>query len=140
MKLHVAFAAIISSAAPALAEGDIEAGAVQFNRQCVACHVARDDAGEIIAGRSGKAGPNLYGVAGRKLAASQGFRYGDSIIRAGQLDLVWSEENFVTYVQDPTDWLRRALDDRRARSKMGYKVRSQKEAQDIYAYLESLVN
>ncbi len=120
------------------ASGDVANGEAQFNRQCVACHVVRDDNGDVLAGRSAKAGPNLYGIVDKPLASEEGARYGDSLAAAGEAGLVWSEESFVAYVQDPTDWLRDALDDRRARSKMGYKVRSEEDALDIYAYIASL--
>lgn len=125
-------------AVPAFAEGDVVAGEEQFNRQCVSCHVVRNASGEVLAGRNAKTGPNLYGVAGRALGAEDGFRYGDSIIAAGEAGLVWDEASFVAYVQDPTDWLRDALDNRRARGKMAYKVRDAQEADDIFAYLASV--
>ena len=53
---------------------------------------------------------------------------------------IWTEENFVAYVQDPTAWLRAALDDRRARGKMAFRVRDPQAAADIYAYLETLAS
>lgn len=140
MKQFVCLAAMIVLAAPAFAQGDVANGEAQFGRQCVACHVVRDDAGDVLAGRAAKAGPNLYAIAGRAVGTVGDFRYGDSIVAAGAAGAVWDEVNFVAYVQDPTDWLRTTLEDRRARSKMGYKVRSEQEAMDIYAYLTSLAN
>ena len=125
-------------ALPAFADGDVAAGEEQFNRQCVACHVVRNEAGDILAGRNAKSGPNLYGLAGGPVGAQDGFRYGDSLLEAAEAGMVWDEESFVAYVQDPTDWLRTTLDDRRARSKMAYKVRDEQQAADIYDYIESL--
>ena len=125
-------------ALPAFAQGDVAAGEEQFNRQCVACHVVRNGAGDVLAGRSAKSGPNLYGLAGGPVGAQDGFRYGDSILEVAATGAVWDEESFVAYVQDPTDWLRTTLDDRRARSKMAYKVRDEQQAADIYAYIASL--
>lgn len=129
-------------AAPAFAEshamefqGDAAAGEEQFNRQCVACHVVQNDDGEVLAGRNAKTGPNLYQVAGRTLGSVEGFRYGDPIVELGEAGAIWTEANFVGYVQDPTDWLREKLDDRRARGKMAYQVRDEGEAYDLYAYL-----
>lgn len=127
--------------APVFAEdlqGDVEAGEEQFNRQCISCHVVRDTDGNTLAGRNGRAGPNLYNVAGAPVAAQDGFRYGDSIEDAAEAGLTWTEENFVDYVQDPTKWLRAELDNKRARSKMAYRVRNADQAFDIYAYLASL--
>lgn len=128
-------------AAPAFAQdlqGDVVSGEEQFNRQCVACHVVRDAGGNTLAGRNGRAGPNLYGVVGAPVAAQDGFRYGDSLKDAAEAGVMWSEDNFVAYVQDPTKWLRAELDNKRARSKMAYRVRNEDQAFDIYAYLSSL--
>ncbi len=140
MKTLKIAAALSVLAAPAFADGhaatgDAAAGEEQFNRQCVACHVVMDDAGEILAGRNAKTGPNLYGLAGRQLGTVEGFRYGDSIVELGETGVIWTEETFVGYVQDPTDWLREALDNRRARGKMAYQVRKEEEAIDLYAFL-----
>ena len=135
MRKLAIFATAVGLASPVFAEGDVANGEAQFSRQCVACHVVRDNDGEVLAGRSAKAGPNLYNLIGSVVGAVDGFRYGDSIVEAGEAGATWTEENFVAYVQDPTNWLRDTLDNRRARSKMGYKVRSDKEAADIYAYL-----
>ena len=76
MKLFPVVALMTSVMAPALvhAEGDVAAGEEQFNRQCISCHVIRNDDGEILAGRSAKAGPNLFGVAGNVLGTVEGFR------------------------------------------------------------------
>ena len=104
----------------------------------MACHVVRNGAGDVLAGRSAKSGPNLYGLAGGPVGAQDGFRYGDSILEVAATGAVWDEESFVAYVQDPTEWLRTTLDDRRARSKMAYKVRDEQQAADIYAYIASL--
>lgn len=126
---------------PALAQdasGDAAAGEQQFNRQCVACHVVRDADGNTLAGRNGKAGPNLYGIANGLVAQQNGFRYGDGLKEAAEAGVNWSEENFIAYVQDPTKWLRATLDNRRARSKMAYRVRSETQAADIFAYLATV--
>lgn len=130
-------AVLTAFAAPAFAEGDVAAGEEQFNRQCVSCHVVRDNAGDVLAGRNAKTGPNLYGIAGRALGAEEGFRYGGSLVDAGEAGIVWDEESFVAYVQDPTAWLREATDNARARSKMAYKVRDAQQAADIYAFIAS---
>lgn len=148
MKTLTLAAALGLLAAPAFAEshamgptGDAAAGEEQFNRQCVACHVVVDDEGNTLAGRNARTGPNLYGVAGRQVGSVEDFRYSDSLVEVGAedgLDEDWNEELFVGYVQDPTGWLREVLDDRRARGKMAYQVRSDEDAADLYAYLHSV--
>ncbi|HCP82160.1 MAG TPA: cytochrome C [Octadecabacter sp.] len=117
------------------ATGDAEAGERQFSRQCVACHVVADADGEVLAGRNARTGPNLYGIAGRQLGAVEGFRYGDSIVELGESGAVWTEEAFASYVQDPTSWLREALENDRARGKMAYRVRNEQDALDMFAFL-----
>lgn len=139
-----AFAAVAAViAAPVLAQdatGDAAKGEQAFARQCVACHVVVNDAGETLAGRNARTGPNLYGVAGRTIGTVDGFAYGDAIVALGARGDTWTEEAFMGYVQDPTGWLRTALDDAGARGKMGFKVRSEDDARDLYAYLASLAN
>lgn len=120
------------------ASGDAAAGETAFARQCVACHVVVDADGNKLAGRNGRTGPNLYGLTGHPIGSVDGFRYGDAILALHEQGELWTEENFVNYVQDPTNWLREKLDDSSARGKMAFKVRSAEDAANIYAYLVSL--
>jgi cytochrome c len=121
------------------ASGDASAGEVAFNKQCVACHVVVTDAGEKLAGRNSKSGPNLYNIAGATAGAVPGYRYGKSLAQAGaELGLIWTEETFSAYVQDPMDFLKVFLDDKGARAKMSFKVRKEEDARNIYAYLYSI--
>ena len=118
--------------------GDAEAGAEAFSRQCTTCHMVVSDTGERLAGLRGRTGPNLYGIDAQPLASVQDFKYGASMQAAGSAGLAWSEENFIGYVMDPTNWLRTALDDPGARAKMTFKVRKEDDARNIYAYLATL--
>lgn len=127
--------AVAASADPT---GDAANGEAAFGGQCVTCHVVVSPDGETLAGSRGRQGPNLYGVAGGPVSAVGNFKYGKPMIAAGEAGAVWTEENFVAYVQDPADWLRTTLGDKKARSRMGWKVRDTKEAADLYAYLHSL--
>lgn len=129
-------------AAPGLAQdanGDAAAGEAVF-KQCATCHVVVNDAGETLAGRNGKVGPNLYGVAGRTAGTVEGFNYGDAIVKAGEQGLEWTEDNFVAYVQNPSGFLQEYLADKTARTKMVYHVRSEEDAANVYAYLASLAS
>ncbi|TCP39153.1 c-type cytochrome [Rhodovulum marinum] len=133
-------AAAALAAAPAIAQeasGDAAAGEKAF-RQCITCHVVVNNEGETLAGRNAKVGPNLYEVPGRHAGAVEDFKYSDSMSSAGEKGLVWTEEEFVKYVQDPTGYLRAYLGDDKARGAMTHKVRKEDEAIDIYAYLASL--
>ncbi|QFT74458.1 cytochrome c family protein [Ruegeria sp. THAF33] len=121
-------------ALPAYAEGDAEAGKKTFNK-CKSCHMIADPAGEVIV-KGGKTGPNLYGIAGRTAGTVEGFKYGDSIVAAGEKGLVWDETTFVEYAQDPKAFLKSYLDDTSAKSKMTFKLK--KGAEDVYAYIASV--
>lgn len=116
------------------ASGDAAAGEKVFNK-CKSCHMIVSDAGETIV-KGGKTGPNLYGIAGSAAGAQEGFKYGKSLAAAGEAGLVWDEEQFVAYVQDPKAYLAEYLDDSKARSKMSFKLR--KGMEDVYAYLASV--
>jgi len=143
MKLKLSLiAAGILAAAPAFSEshgasGDAAAGEKAF-RQCVACHVVVNEAGETLAGRKAKTGPNLYGVAGRAAGAVEDFRYSKSMKAAGEAGLVWDEAKFAAYVQDPSGFLKEELGDSGARGSMSFKVRKEDDAVNLYAYLASL--
>ncbi len=135
--ISFAVAAALLPALPVTA-ADIEAGGAAFNKQCATCHVVVDPSGETLAGRRARTGPNLYGVVGHAAAQVEGYRYGSGITDAAAKGLVWSEDNFVAYVQDTNGFLREFTGDSSARSKMAWKVRKEEEAHDIYAFLQSL--
>ena len=120
--------------------GDAAAGADLFSRQCVSCHVVANEAGEALAGRGARVGPNLYGVAGRTPGSVEGFRYSPSMRAYGETGAAWDEAGFVPYVMDPTGFLREALADPRARGKMAYNVRDEQDAHDLWAYLASVAS
>ncbi|MCL3881653.1 cytochrome C [Marivita sp. GX14005] len=139
MKLMIATAAAaVSLAGSAFADnhagvGDPAAGEKEFNK-CKSCHmIVSDDGTEIVKG--GRTGPNLWNVIGRQAGTYEDFRYGDSIVAAGEKGLVWDEESFVAYTQDPKGFLSDYLGES-ARSKMSFKLR--KGAEDVYAYLVSV--
>lgn len=118
------------------ATGDAASGEKGI-KKCKACHeVVDNDGNEIFKG--GKTGPNLYGLSGRVAASVEGFRYGDSIAALGETGFVWSEDEFVAYVADPTAFLKDKLDDGKARSKMSFKFKKEDDAKDIWAYLVSV--
>jgi cytochrome c len=130
-----AIAAATALTLPVVAEaGDAAAGEKEFNK-CKSCHMIVSSSDETIV-KGGKTGPNLYGVIGRQAGTYPDFRYGDSIVEAGEAGLVWDEATFLEYVQDPRAFLRTYLDDNSARSKMSFKLN--KGGEDVYAYLVSV--
>lgn len=117
------------------ATGNAEAGEKVFNK-CKACHMIQDAEGTDIV-KGGRTGPNLYGLYTR-VAGSTDFKYGDSIVQAGEAGLAWDEENFVSYVADPKKFLAEYNDDKRAKSKMSFKLTNAGDAADVWAYLVSV--
>ncbi len=139
MKSVFAIAAAMMIAGPVFADGhaasgDAAAGEAVFAK-CASCHVVMNEAGDTLAGKRAKTGPNLFNIAGKAAASTEGFRYGKDALAAGEAGLVWTEETFVAYVQDPTAFLREFLDNKRARSKMSFKLRGEEDATNLYAYL-----
>ncbi|MBD3665464.1 c-type cytochrome [Sulfitobacter aestuariivivens] len=120
------------------ATGDAEAGEKVFSK-CKACHSIVDADGEAIQ-KGGRNGPNLYGIFERVAGSDEEFgkKYGDDLVAAGEGGLVWIEEAFVPYVQDPRAFLRETLDDSKARSKMTFKLRDEEDAANVWAYLVSV--
>lgn len=127
-------AALVALAAPAFAEGDAAEGEKSF-KKCKSCHTIAADDGTVIV-KGGKTGPNLYGVIGRA-AGSADFKYGASIVAAGEAGLVWDAENLAAFVADPKAFLIEATGDSAAKSKMSFKLK--KGGEDIAAYLASVV-
>ncbi|MBW4962469.1 cytochrome c family protein [Sulfitobacter sp. CW3] len=125
-------------AAPVFADshsaGDVAAGEKNFGK-CKACHAIVDDAGEVIQ-KGGKTGPNLFNIVGRQAGSVDGYKYGKSLVEAGDAGLIWDEASLAAYMTNPTEFLRETLDDSKARSKMSFKLR--KGGEDVAAYLASV--
>jgi len=118
--------------------GDAAAGEKVFTKRCQTCHVVVNEAGETLAGKRARTGPNLYNVMGHQAGAVEDFRYGKSIVEAGEEGLIWTEEKLVAYVADPKAFLKDATGDDKAKSKMSFRLKKGDDAKDVYAYLMSL--
>ncbi|MBU3029490.1 c-type cytochrome [Paracoccus marinaquae] len=133
------FGALLGAALamPAFAQdGDAAAGEKEF-KKCKACHMIQSADGEDIV-KGGKTGPNLWGIVGRKVAAEEGFKYGDGILEVAGAnpDMVWTQEELAVYVTDPKAWLVEKSGDDGAKTKMTFKLN--KNQADIAAYLASV--
>lgn len=138
MKTKLTALAVLSTviAAPAFAAGDAEAGAKVFNK-CQTCHVVANEAGEVLAGRNAKTGPNLYGVVGRAAGTYPEFKYGESIVALGASGYTWTEADLAVYLADPAAFLKDKLGDDKAKSKMVFKLTNETEAANVAAFLAS---
>lgn len=128
-------------AAPAFAQdaptGDAAAGEKVFNK-CQTCHMVVNEAGDVLAGKAGKTGPNLFGLPGRAAASYPDFKYGEGIIAAAATGLVWNETDFVAYVADPGKFLKEKTGDKAAKTKMSFKLPKEEEARNVWAFIASL--
>ena len=65
-------------------------------------------------------------------------KYGKSLVAAGTQGLVWNETDFVAYVADPKKFLKTYLDDKKAKSKMAFKLKNTDDQANVWAYLVSV--
>ena len=129
MKVLTTSVALLALALPAFADGDAAKGEKEF-KKCKSCHeIASAD--EVIV-KGGKTGPDLYGVIGRQAGSVEGFKYGASIVEAGEGGLIWTEEDVAEYVKDPKAFLSDKMG-HAATSNMSFKLR--KGGEDVAAYL-----
>lgn len=135
MRFALLTSALLALSSGAALAGDAEAGAGVFQRQCANCHVVRDDAGQVLAGRNAQQGPNLYGVVGRQAGIYPNFRYGESIVQAGKNGLVWDAASLDGYIENPNSFLRSYLGNNRARGNMAFQLRSAQDRADVIAFL-----
>jgi cytochrome c len=133
MKIVALSAALAVAASGAWASGDAAKGEQVFKR-CQACHSIVDPSGKKIAGM-GKIGPNLWGVVGRKAGSEEGFHYDEALKAAGEKGLVWTPDELVKWLADPSKFLKDYLGNPSAHSKMTYKNRKESDSEDVIAYL-----
>lgn len=97
-------------------------------KKCAACHT-------IGEGAENGVGPQLTGVVGRAAGSVEGYKYGKSIVAAGEAGLVWTEEELDGWLTNPKKYLRAKLEDKKAKSKMSFKLKKEDERADVIAYL-----
>ncbi len=131
IRTALALAAAMAVSTTAWAEGDAAKGEKVFKKKCVACH-------ELGEGAKNKVGPVLTGIAGKAAAKTADFKYGKSLMAAGEAGLVWSDEELDNYLKNPKKYLRKKLDDKKAKSKMSFKLKKDGDRADVIAYLKSL--
>lgn len=125
-----AAAALFLASAPAMAQGDAEAGE-KVARKCMACHTFEQ-------GGANKVGPNLWNVWEAGIAHKDDFRYSDSYVTLREQGFEWTDETMTAYLKDSTKFVREQTGDTKARSKMTFKLRKEDEIQDVIAYIKTL--
>lgn len=121
-------AALLASVPAAMAQD----GAKVFKR-CQACH-------SLKAGQN-KVGPSLHGVVGRKAGGADGFRYSKLNQQAGELGLVWTEENIAAYLPNPQGFLEKYIEenggDPSGRTRMSYRLKGEDDIVAVIDYIKS---
>ncbi len=97
-------------------------------KKCSSCHTIGDGAENGV-------GPQLTGVVGRAAGSVEGYKYGKSLVAAGEAGLVWTEEELSAWLVNPKKYLRAKLEDKKAKSKMSFKLKKEEERADVIAYL-----
>lgn len=109
-------------AANALAD-DVAKGKKTFRRKCMSCHT-------IDKGGKDRTGPNLWGIVGRTKAASEAFRYSNTLKMYGG---VWSEAEIGSFIAGPRTFMRD--------TKMTFPgLKSAQDRADVLAYLKTLAD
>lgn len=128
--LAAAFFTATAFAASSAVAGDVAKGESVF-KKCASCHMVGD-------GAKNKVGPVLTNVMGAQMGTVEDYKYGDSLVALGETGAVWTEEEMFEYLADPRKYLRAKLDDKKAKSKMAFKLRKEEDRKDVIAYLSSL--
>ncbi len=103
---------------------DIKKGAKLFKKKCTACHTM-DDGGKA------KVGPNLFGIVGKKIATSEGYKYSSAMTKFGEGDKVWDEATLDHYLKKPAKLVKG--------TKMSFAgLKKEKKRKRLIAYLKTL--
>lgn len=113
--------------AGAAAAQDAAKGEVLF-KKCKACHMIGPEA-------RNRTGPDLTGVIGRTAGTFEGFDYSKSMTALGETGFVWSEDLIFEYLLSPKKFLRKALDNKRAKANMSFRLKDEQDRRDVVAYL-----
>ena len=98
--------------------GDAARGAAAFKKVCSACHT-------IEKGARRRVGPNLFGVAGARIAQKEGYPYSEAFRKA---DVTWDEETLGEFLAAPAEVV--------PGTKMDWAVKETQQIAGIIAYLK----
>ncbi len=103
---------------------DIKKGAKMFKKKCTACHT-------MDKGGKAKVGPNLFGIMGKKIATTEGYKYSTAMKKFGEGDKVWDEATLSEYLKKPAKLVKG--------TKMSFSgIKKDKKRNRLLAYLKTL--
>ena len=106
---------------PALADGDAVKGEQAF-KKCLACHT--------VTAKTNKVGPYLVGVAGRKIAAVEGYNYSAGMKEYAATGAVWDDVTLAAFLENPKGIV--------PKTKMAFAgIKKEEERADLIAFLKS---
>ena len=114
----------------ATAEGDASAGENVF-KKCKACHTSES-------GGKNRIGPNLFGIVGRQAGTAPGFKYSPSYVAAGEDGLTWDADAIFEYLVDPKAFIRTVTGDKKAKTRMIFKLKKEGDRHNVIAFLATL--
>ncbi len=106
---------------------DVDAGAKVF-KKCKACHKVGDKAKNGV-------GPSLNNIVGKTVGSAEKYKYSKTLKAANAAGLVWDEASIADYIADPKAYMKKVLDDPKARPKMMFKLKDAQKAKDVAAYV-----
>ena len=109
--------------------GDAAKGEAVY-KKCTSCHMVGPEA-------ANKVGPVLNDLIGRTAGTFEGYKYGKSIVAAGEAGLVWTDDEIFEYLANPKKYLRAKLEDKKAKSKMSFRLKKEGDRKDVIAYLKT---
>ncbi|MBL4751012.1 MAG: c-type cytochrome [Amylibacter sp.] len=108
---------------------DVDAGKKVF-KKCKACHKVGENAKNGV-------GPDLNDIVGRVVGSAEGYKYSKTFKAANAAGLVWDEASIADYIANPNDYMKAALDDPKAKTKMSFKMKKEQQRKDVAAYVAS---
>ncbi len=128
MKLKLVLAGLMIAAVPTMSfaasdtMGDAVKGAKVF-KKCKSCHVPDKE--------KNKVGPHLVNIIGRAAGSIEGYKYSKAMkAKAGEIGN-WDEAKLMEFLTNPKAYLG-------GRSKMSFRLKKEKQRQNVVAYLKSL--
>ena len=126
----ITLGAVVLGMSAASAEGDAATGENVF-KKCKACHTSES-------GGKNKIGPNLFGIVGRQAGTAPGFKYSRSYVAAGEDGLTWDADAIFEYLVDPKAFIRTVTGDKKAKTRMIFKLKKEGDRHNVIAFLATL--